>query len=165
MTVQIENEGNFKFPFHYKKIARDVIEQTLEQEKCPYEAEVNLTLTGNDIIRETNRDFRNIDRVTDVLSFPMQNFEHPADFTFLEEDNVDSFNPETGELLLGDIMVCVPRAEEQAESYGHALKREYAFLIAHSMLHLLGYDHMHPEEAKIMEEKQENVLRDLGITR
>lgn len=165
MTIQIENEGNFKFPFQYKRLAEKVITQVLNQETCPYEAEVNLTLANEETIRETNRSFRGIDRVTDVLSFPMQEFSTPSDFAFLEEDVADAFHPETGELLLGDIMICVPRAREQAVQYGHALKREYAFLIAHSMLHLMGYDHMTPEEAKIMEEKQEAVLTALGITR
>ena len=69
------------------------------------------------------------------------------------------------ELLLGDIMICIPRMLSQAEEYGHGVKREYAFLIAHSMLHLLGYDHMTPEEAAVMEQKQNQVLNELGITR
>ena len=96
----------------------------------------------------------------------MTEYPVPASFDFLEtEAGDDCFNPDTGELLLGDIVISVPRAEAQAEEYGHSLRREYAFLIAHSMLHLLGYDHMSPEEAAVMEQKQEAALQALGITR
>ena len=77
----------------------------------------------------------------------------------------DYFDPESGELCLGDIVISIDKVYEQAEEFGHSPKREYAFLIAHSMLHLLGYDHMEPEEAKVMESKQENILAKVGITR
>ena len=100
-----------------------------------------------------------------MLSFPMADFPAPADYSALEEPAADCFHPETGELMLGDIVISVERARDQAEAYGHSLKREYAFLIAHSMLHLLGYDHMEPEEASVMEEKQEAALTALNITR
>ena len=83
----------------------------------------------------------------------------------LEAEEADSFNPESGELMLGDIVISVERAMEQAAEYGHSLKREIGFLIAHSMLHLLGYDHMEPQEAAVMEQKQEAVLEALGIRR
>ena len=94
----------------------------------------------------------------------MLDFTAPADFSVAEEDDT-CFHPESGELILGDIMICIPRMQEQAESYGHGQIREFAFLIAHSMLHLMGYDHMEPEEAKEMERKQEEILVSLGITR
>ncbi|MEE0713525.1 MAG: rRNA maturation RNase YbeY [Blautia sp.] len=150
--------------FDYEELAKKVMEAALDYEGCPYETEINLVLTGNEEIQQTNREFRNIDRVTDVLSFPMLDFTTPADFSFAEEDDT-CFHPESGELILGDIMICIPRMQEQAESYGHGQIREFAFLIAHSMLHLMGYDHMEPEEAKEMERKQEEILENLGITR
>ena len=111
-----------------------------------------------------NRMFRQIDKSTDVLSFPMLEYETPGDFSAFEQQQ-EAFNPESGELMLGDIVISVARARAQAEEYGHSLKREFAFLVAHSMLHLLGYDHMTPEEAAVMEAKQEEVLQRLGITR
>ena len=152
MTVQIENENDYGFDFPYEEVAHQVISQVLAMEQCPYEAEVNLVLTGSEEIREINRQFRGIDRETDVLSFPMQDFPAPADYGFLEdEESFDAFHPE--------------KVLSQAEEYGHSPLREYAFLIAHSMLHLLGYDHMEPEEAKVMEEKQAKALEALGITR
>ena len=94
----------------------------------------------------------------------MVDFPSPADYSILEEDD-SLFHPETGELLLGDIMISIPRVIAQADEYGHSTRREYAFLIAHSMLHLLGYDHMEEEERKVMEEKQRQVLQQIHIER
>jgi len=94
----------------------------------------------------------------------MVQYERPADFGELDSMD-DVFDPESGSLLLGDIVISVQRAKEQAAEYGHSVRREIAFLIAHSTLHLLGYDHMAEEEAKVMEAKQEKALQELGITR
>ena len=151
--------------FHYKKLAEKVIEAVLKSEGCPFGAEADITLVDDDSIQEINREMRQIDKVTDVLSFPMVEYPSPADFSFAKENPFDAFNPENGNLMLGDIVINVRRVQEQAASYGHSRKREYAFLIAHSVLHLIGYDHMTPDEAKIMESKQESVLRSLKITR
>ena len=164
MTLNIEMEYETPLDFDYEELAKKVTEAALDYENCPYEAEINLVLTGNEEIQRTNREFREIDRITDVLSFPMLDFETPADFSHAEED-ASCFHSDTGELLLGDIMICVPRMQEQAESYGHGQVREFAFLIAHSMLHLMGYDHMTPEEAAVMEKKQAEILEGLRITR
>lgn len=165
MTSYVENETEKEFTFDIKELADSVIEAVLEKEGCPYEAQVNLLLTDNEGIRTYNAQFRQIDKETDVLSFPNVDYEEPADFEGLEEYEADYFDPESGELLLGDIIISVDRVSEQAESYGHSEKREFAFLVAHSMLHLCGYDHMEPEEAAVMEAKQEEVLVSLGITR
>ena len=83
----------------------------------------------------------------------------------LEDAYDDNFNPDTGEIMLGDIIISVPKVHEQAKEYGHSDKREYAFLIVHSMLHLFGYDHMTPEEAAFMEQKQRDILEELNILR
>ena len=137
----------------------------MDYEGCPYEAEVSVVLTDNPSIQEINRDYRQIDRPTDVLSFPMVDYERPADFCGLEEQAEDYFNPETGELMLGDIIVSVDKVEEQAEKYGHSQARELAFLVAHSMLHLFGYDHMEEEERLVMERKQAEILERRGYRR
>ena len=165
MTISIEYEAEKKLDLPYETIIRDVVEASLDYEKCPYEAEVNVILTDNEAIREINREQRQIDSATDVLSFPMVDYETPSDFDHVEEAVEDYFNPETGELMLGDIVISVEKVEEQAEKYGHSQTRELAFLVAHSMLHLCGYDHMEEDEAKVMEAKQEQVLASLGITR
>lgn len=164
MTVLIEEETEVIFPFDYKKLAEEIVETAIEAENFPYEAEVSLLLVSIETIQEINREHRKIDSSTDVLSFPMVNYEFPGDFTKLEQQE-DNFNPDTGEALLGDIVLCVDKVKEQATSFGHSEKREYAFLILHSMLHLFGYDHMTKEEALVMEEKQKKILNQMGILR
>ena len=165
MTLFAENETDVIFPFAVEDIARTVAEEVLETEACPYEVTLNLLLTDNEGIREYNRQYRDIDSETDVLSFPNLDFPSAGDFSMAMEHEADYFDPETGELILGDIIISVDRVKEQAENYGHSQKREFAFLVAHSMLHLCGYDHMEDEERVVMEEKQEAVLQKLGITR
>ncbi|MBR1931760.1 MAG: rRNA maturation RNase YbeY [Lachnospiraceae bacterium] len=165
MTLFVENETERVFSFSIDEIAHKVVEAVLEAESCPYEAQVNILLTDNEGIHNFNRDYRGVDRETDVLSFPNLDFSEEGKFEIAEDDEVDYFDPDTGELILGDIIISVDKVSEQAESYGHSEMREFAFLVAHSMYHLCGYDHMVPEEAKVMEEKQEAILVELGITR
>lgn len=165
MSLTIEEETTVDFDFPYQELANQVIDFTIEHENFPYEAEVNLTLTDNDGIHEINKMYRDIDRPTDVLSFPMLSYETAGDFSGLEDAYDDNFNPDTGEIMLGDIIISVPKVHEQAGEYGHSDKREFAFLIVHSMLHLFGYDHMTPEEAAFMEQKQRDILEALNILR
>lgn len=126
----------------------------LEEEEIEDDAEVSVTLVDNETIRELNNEHRGIDRATDVLSFPM------GDEEGFEVD------PDTDAILLGDIVISLERAKEQAEEYGHSYRREVAFLLTHSLFHLLGYDHVNSEEEeKIMFAKQEKVLQKLCISR
>ncbi|MEI3219235.1 MAG: rRNA maturation RNase YbeY [Lachnoclostridium sp.] len=164
MTLYFEEEGKLTLPLDCEALAKQIIEGALDYIECPYEAEVNLLLTMNDQIHEMNRDFREIDRPTDVLSFPMIEYTAPGDFDFLEQQE-ECFDPESGELVLGDIVISKEKVIEQAEAYGHSVKREYAFLITHSVLHLTGYDHIEDEERQIMEEKQREILKHLQILR
>ena len=165
MSPFIETEGKAEFDFDIREVAELVVDAVLEHEKCPYEAEISLLLTHNDEIHEMNLEHRGIDRATDVLSFPMLEFDHPGDFSIIDEETADVFDPESGELMLGDIVISVDKVLEQAQEYGHSPKREYAFLIAHSMLHLCGYDHMDDEERKVMEEKQRAIMEKINILR
>ena len=165
MSFFLEEEVEVDFTFDYKQIAEKVVNYCIEREKFPYEAEVNLTLTDNEGIHIINKEYREIDRPTDVLSFPMLSYDAPGDFSFLMEENEDDFNPDTGEAMLGDIIISVDKVKEQAREYGHSELREFAFLITHSMLHLFGYDHMEPEEAEVMEGRQREILEELQITR
>jgi probable rRNA maturation factor len=165
MSFYLEEECGVPFGFDYAALAEKVVSFCLEHEQFPYEAEVNLTLTDNEGIQSINSEYRQIDRPTDVLSFPMLSYEEPGNFSFLLEEQEDDFNPDTGEALLGDIVISVDKVKEQAESFGHSEEREFAFLITHSMLHLFGYDHMEPEDAGIMEEKQRQILEELQILR
>ena len=165
MTINIICEVKVPFTFHYKKLAEKVIVAAMDAEEFPYEAEVNLTLVDNPRIQEINADFRQIDRATDVLSFPLITYEQPGDFSVIEETGDEVINPDTEEVMLGDIVISVDKVLEQANEYGHSVKREYAFLIVHSMLHLFGYDHMEAEEAKVMEQHQTSILNQLEIYR
>ena len=133
---------------------RKCCEEALAEEQIQEDAEVSVTVVDNEEIRELNREHRDKDSITDVLSFPMG------------EDGEFDVNPGTGRIMLGDIVISAPRAIEQAQEYGHSFMRELCFLATHSMFHLLGYDHeIGVEEEKKMFDKQSRVLEKLGITR
>lgn len=138
---------------------KKVCEKIMEIEECDFDAEISFTFTDNNGIHELNREYRNVDRPTDVLSFPMLEFEG--------DDEIDAeFETENGLVMLGDIVISVERAKEQADEFNHSLRRELAFLTAHSMLHLLGYDHVDDEEGEAyMIKIQNEALNALGITR
>ena len=166
MTFYVENEVNAEFDFDIEEVAKTVAAEVLKEEGCKHDVEISLTITDDEGIREMNRDFRDIDRPTDVLSFPNVSYDEPGDFSVIDgEQRVDLFNPDTNCIMFGDIVINEKRVREQALEYGHSLKREFAFLVAHSMLHLCGYDHMEEDEAAVMEKKQSDVLNKLGITR
>ena len=164
MTIQIEYEAEKELGIDYAALAEQVADEVLAMEECPYDVQVNLVITDNEEIKRVNTEFRGIQAPTDVLSFPMIPFESPADYDIVEEDE-SYFDLDTDELILGDIMISVDKVFAQAQEYGHSVTREFSFLVAHSMLHLLGYDHMTPEEASVMEKKQAQALDKLGITR
>lgn len=136
------------------------MEQTLAFETFDEDAEVSLTFTDNSGIKERNRIARGIDKPTDVLSFPMLDYEADGTLEICDEDLSE------GAVVLGDILISMEKAVSQSEEYGHSLKRELCFLTVHSMLHLLGYDHERSqEEEALMFEEQDEILNQLGITR
>ena len=165
MTVNIENEYLCEISMDYLHIIHDIVDTAVGYVQCPYDVEVNVLLTDNERIQEINRESRGIDRPTDVLSFPMIDFQKPEEFTMVEEHPEDYFDPNTGALNLGDIVISVDKVYEQAREFGHSPERELAFLVAHSMLHLSGYDHEAAAEQLIMETKQEEILQMKGYTR
>ena len=165
MTILLENETALNIGIDYEEIAKQVICAALDYVSCPYECQVNVLLTDNPGIQETNKEMRKIDAPTDVLSFPMIEFENEGDFSIVERDVPSYFDAASGELLLGDIMISLEKVMEQAKQFNHSVKREYAFLIAHSMLHLSGYDHMINSERIRMEKMQEEILQNIGYTR
>ncbi len=141
-------------PADIEQLIESCTRAALEEEEISEDAQVSVTLVDNEAIREINREHRNIDSATDVLSFPLG-----------DDDSFDT-DPDTGAILLGDIVISLERAAEQAREYGHSFRREVAFLITHSLFHLLGYDHVDSkEDEKLMFGKQEKVLEALGITR
>lgn len=140
-------------PENFEELVEKCARAALDEEQIEDDAEVSVTLVDNERIRELNNEFREIDRETDVLSFP------------LGDENGFETNPDTDAILLGDIVISLEKAQSQAEEYGHSFLREVSFLLTHSLFHLLGYDHMTPDEEKEMFAKQEKVLEKLGITR
>ena len=166
MNLVIEKETDDSFDFDYEEAAKSIIDQALDYLNCPYEVQLNLTLTDNEGIHAINKEYRQIDKPTDVLSFPLVDYPEPNVFPeSIEDDAEDYFDLDTGELMLGDIIISVEKCKEQAKEYGHSELREYSFLIVHSMLHRFGYDHMEDDERAVMEEKQREILDKAGITR
>ena len=145
-----------------RRLLQRVMEQVLQDEGIEMEVVVGVTLVEPDRIQETNRAFRKVDSVTDVLSFPMIDgmLAQAAPAALL-----GCVDPETGALELGDLVLCPARAAEQAQEYGHSLRREMGYLCAHGMLHLLGYDHEDEDERAVMRQKEEQALAALSLTR
>lgn len=146
-TYEIFNETDEDLTLETNKIF-ELLEFTLKREKLD-NVEFNIIFVSSDKIHEINREYRNVDRVTDVISFA------------LEDNETIKFEHR----VLGDIYICVSRAHEQAVEYGHSFLRELCFLSIHGLLHLLGYDHMEKEEEEIMFKKQEDILNEFGIRR
>ncbi len=140
-------------------VVQRVSTKVLEQEGVDMDTAVYVTITDNEDIQAINLEHRNIDAPTDVLSFPLLSYETPGMIVAEKGDFED------GRLLLGDIVISDERARQQAEEYGHSVQREYGFLVAHSTLHLLGYDHEEEAERAVMREKEEKALSSLGLTR
>lgn len=150
-----------------ERLLQKAVTAALSSEKIEVPVEIGLDIVSEEEIRTINREQRGIDRVTDVLSFPLNNYEKgkSANETLQAALSRGEGNMTTGEVGLGDIIICFQRAKDQSVEYGHSLNRELAFLAVHSVLHLLGYDHMVPEEEKVMFAKQETILQSIGLTR
>lgn len=147
MNVYIDNrQDKIKVGVALENIIESVIDECLSVEEMSKDVEVSVSFVDNNEIRELNRDYRNVDAPTDVLSFPMnEDFEEPLS------------------KILGDIVISLERALEQSVVYGHTIEREVAYLTAHSMFHLLGYDHMTDEDKILMREKEKQVMKNLKI--
>ena len=157
----IENEQNkIEFTDDMRELMQKVCDEALKYEECDFDAQISITITDNEGIHEMNNMYRGIDRPTDVLSFPMLEFDSAGDII----ENEFEYD-ENGRIMLGDIVISLERAIAQAEEYGHSAERELAFLCAHSMLHLLGYDHENDSDEDEMFTRQEAILNNLGITR
>ena len=155
MTLLTDNRTDFEISGEIMEAVEKACLETLKYEEFDEDCEISLSFVTNEEIHQINRQFRNVDAPTDVLSFPQLTFEEG------EEADVN----ENGEIVLGDIIISVERAKEQAEEYGHGLKREIAFLTVHSMLHLLGSDHMEKDEEEDMFRRQKEILEIAGIPR
>jgi probable rRNA maturation factor len=140
------------------ELADEAVNACLDYLKCEYACDVSLSIVDNETIQSINKEHRQIDKATDVLSFPMVSWTKPCDYHYLEQNYSLLMNPETENILLGDIILSMDKVKEQAEAYEHSIEREYAFLIVHSMLHLFGYDHMNEVEEKAMISMQKDIM-------
>ena len=158
--IIIENEQDkIDFTPDHEELIRKVVDGALAEQGFEEDSFVSVTVVDNEAIREINAEHRNIDSATDVLSFPVLEFD--------EDGNViaDSGDVYEGKIILGDIVLSFPRAMEQSEDFGHSFEREVGFLVCHSVLHLLGHDHEDDDERAIMREREEKILESLGLTR
>ena len=159
--ILIENEQqDIEISDEIKDLIKKCADAVLEYEECDFDAEISVSIVSEEEIKTLNREYREKDSVTDVLSFPMYEFD--------EDGNIlcDEFDFNDGRIVLGDIIICAKRASSQATEYGHSFIREIAFLTVHSMLHLLGYDHEHSEDMEQeMFKKQKEILDKMGILR
>ena len=161
MKVSIRNnQRKFKVTKDMRDLVRSAVKAALEYMDFPLKSEVSVMFTDDEEIHELNRMHRGVDRPTDVLSFPLFEYDENGDIT---EDDLD-FNP-NGEMLLGDIVMSLETASRQAQEYGHSFEREIGFLTVHSMLHLFGYDHMTPEDEEEMFGYQREILERIGLER
>lgn len=150
----------------FEKKVEEVIRFALSEERVNRECEISVIFVDNSQIREINKETRNIDKETDVLSFPMLDYPKGKVYKDTYENyKFDASYMNEGELVLGDIVLSLEKAEEQSGEYNHSYLREACYLVVHSVLHLLGYDHMEEEEKKIMREREEVILSKLSITR
>ncbi len=165
MTLNIINETGRTPDFSIDRLCEEITEAALDRIDCPYECQIDITITDNETIKKINKEQRGIDQATDVLSFPVCDLLE-GDFTPLEKpEKIFCFDPDTGELLLGDVVISLDKAEAQAKEYNHSVKREFAFLLVHSILHLSGFDHMDEVMEKRMLSLQDDILNILKITR
>lgn len=161
MKVSIRNnQKKFKVTKDMRDLVRSAVKATLEYMDFPLKSEVSVMFTDDEEIHELNRLHRGVDRPTDVLSFPLFEYDENGDII---EDDLD-FNP-NGEMILGDIVISLETASRQAQEYGHSFEREIGFLTVHSMLHLFGYDHMTPEDEEEMFGYQREILERMGLER
>lgn len=165
MIVYFEDEAGIPFDFDMEEQLDKVVSFVRDHVKCPYDIEISVTMVDRPSIREMNAQFREMDRPTDVLSFPMMEYDRPLDFEGEAFKNSISLSPDTEELILGDIVLCSEVMKEQAAEYGHSELREFSFLVVHSMLHLFGYDHIEERDRMEMEKEQKAIMGLLGISR
>lgn len=165
MTVYFEDESGHHFDFSVHRQLDKLVDYVVKRVSCPFETEVSVTLVQKKAIHRLNKKFRDVDRPTDVLSFPMMEYDEPADFTSPLFRQSLTLSPETGELVLGDIVICPAVVCEQAKEYGHSELREFSFLAVHGLLHLFGYDHMEEAERVQMEDMQKEIMKELQIHR
>ena len=150
LIINNETKEEVNIEKYLEKVIREVLKlEDIDEKKC----EISLSFVDEEKIRQLNKDFRSIDRVTDVLSFPIEDFFNEDRENILEKSY----------LMLGDVVICLDVARKQADDLGHSFEREVMYLTCHSILHLLGYDHIEDDDKKIMRAKEKEVMKNLGV--
>jgi len=155
----IYDDEDYEVSEAFKELGIIAVNKSLDFLEFDYEVDVTITTTTNNEIRQINKEHRQIDKATDVLSFPMIEWPKACDYDYLEANIFMNMNPDTQCVLLGDIVLSMDKVKSQADEFGHTIEREYVFLIVHSMLHLFGYDHMVDEEEQQMINMQKDILK------
>lgn len=165
IIVEIDNrQNNIDITDDIKNIIVSCIDKALDMEKFDIKAMVSIALVDNPGIRKVNLEYRDVDKDTDVLSFPMLELK-PGHRDLNIDDFKDDAEPDSGAVILGDIMISMEKVQEQSQEYGHSFGRELGFLVVHGILHLLGYDHMEQDDKDIMRSREEAILGALDLTR
>ena len=180
MVIINSSIENYKFDFDILAVSKKISREVFKQENIKYDISFNLSIVSNYKIRKINREFRNIDKITDVLSFPNIDFKIVSNFaefivknkkltnkviSYKDYFDISIVDINTNTIFLGDVLICYNKILSQAKKYNHSPKREYSFLLLHSLLHLLGYDHLHDDEERKMFKKQDEILKKLNIER
>ena len=161
MKIYIDSE---EISDKFKKLMKKLLKTTVKLSKCGLKkVRVEVSFVDKKEIKRLNKEFRQIDKETDVLSFPVLDLKPMQKVNI--NDFIEDFDPETKSLMLGDIIICNDVAKKNAEEYGHSYEREVCYLVVHGCLHLLGYDHMEEEDKKLMRVMEETVLTKYKITR
>ncbi|MCX7694550.1 MAG: rRNA maturation RNase YbeY [Caloramator sp.] len=164
--IEYDNRQNkIEFTDEMRNLINRAVEFTMKYENFNKPYELSIIITDNEEIREINKQFRGINKETDVLSFPMLEYDEGYYEEGEIEVDIEDINPESGAVVLGDMVISLEKAKEQSIEYGHSFERELAFLVVHSTLHLLGYDHEIEEDRIIMRRKEEDILNNIGLTR
>lgn len=161
MKIYIDTE---EISDKFKKLMKKLLKTTIKLSKCGLKkVSVEVSFVDKKEIKRLNKEFRQIDKETDVLSFPVLDLKPMQKVDI--NDFIEDFDPETNSLMLGDIIICNDVAKKNAEEYGHSYEREVCYLVVHGCLHLLGYDHMEEDDKKLMRAMEETVLTKYKITR
>lgn len=166
IIINFDVSDKYIFEFDYKSLAKKITKKLLELENLHYDFSYNLSIVDKLTIKKINKENRNINKITDVLSFPNIDFKKPSSFkAYIKDDvcDVSILDLTTKTIFLGDVVMCYDKILEQSKLYNHSIKREYSFLLVHSLLHLLGYDHMDIKDERKMFKKQDEILDSLNI--
>ena len=166
IIINFDVSDKYKFEFDYKMLSKKITKRVFELENLYYDFSYNLSIVDKLTIKRINKENRNINKITDVLSFPNIDFKRASNFkAYIKDDvyDVSILDLTTKTIFLGDVVMCYDKILEQSKLYNHSIKREYSFLLVHSLLHLLGYDHMDIKDERKMFKKQDEILDSLNI--